>query len=184
MSETGISSGSDSVANVTIAALLSTGFISVAPNLILFLFPNYAAGEGGASMLVTLGQAVAAGGLLGDVFLHTLLHASASSSLPDGERAAPDAGLFVLLGFTVFLAADMAIRTLDESRGRHEHKARDAGTRSKRDGEVDKPHHHELQRQRNRSLALLNLAADCLHNFTGACEQHGVDAARIAEIRA
>jgi len=124
----------------TIAALLSTGFISLAPNLILFIFPNFAAGEGNLSRSLSLGQAIAAGGLLGDVFLHTL---------PDA-KAHEEAGLWVLMGFTIFFAADLVIRTLDRRQG-HSHNKK---------GEPDEQLIHA------NSMILLNLAADCLHNFT------------------
>ena len=60
--------------NLIIAAVASTTLISLAPNVLLFLFPHYASGEGESSQALTLGQALAAGGLLGDVFLHTIPH--------------------------------------------------------------------------------------------------------------
>jgi zinc transporter ZupT len=146
----GDAAASSFFSNSTVAALLSTGLISLAPNLILLLFPNYASGEGGASKFMSLGQAVAAGGLLGDVFLH---------ALPDAGANGETAGLWVLLGFTTFLVADVVIRTLDEARG-HSH------SHGKASSSADaKQHHDHLPRK---SLALLNLAADCMHNFTGA----------------
>ena len=59
-------STSSSSSTPLIAALISTGFISLAPNLILFLFPSYASGEGSGSWVMCLGQSLAAGGLLGE----------------------------------------------------------------------------------------------------------------------
>jgi hypothetical protein len=47
--------------NAIIAALLSTGLISLAPNVLLVLFPHYASGEGESSKFLALGQALAAG---------------------------------------------------------------------------------------------------------------------------
>lgn len=127
--------------SATIAALLSTGFISLAPNLILLLFPGYGAkGGAGNSVFLSLGQALAAGGLLGDVFLHTLPHAHFDD----------DAGLWVLTGFTIFLTADLIIRSVDSTEKLN----------------TGHSHHSRSGPQHNHSLALLNLAADSLHNFT------------------
>ena len=60
--------------NAIIAAFSSTALISIAPNVLLFLFPKYGSGEGEHSAFLSLGQAIAAGGLLGDVFLHVIPH--------------------------------------------------------------------------------------------------------------
>jgi zinc transporter 7 len=126
--------------NAIIAALSSTVLISLAPNVLLVLFPHYGSGEGESSKLLALGQALAAGGLLGDVFLHTIPHAG-------GDH---DVGLWVLLGFTIFLVADMLMRSL----GGHSH--------SHGKNEDDKHH----QEQHKTATVYLNLAADALHNFT------------------
>ena len=53
----------------TLAAFISTTMISLAPNLLLFLFPNYDPTKKSAINPLAIGQALAAGGLLGDVFL-------------------------------------------------------------------------------------------------------------------
>ena len=152
---------------VATAAFLSTGIISLVPNVILFLFPRYAQGEGGQSKFLTLGQAMSAGCLLGDVFLHTLSHVS------------PGAGIWVLVGVTIFLAADLLIRTLDP----HSH-SHSACTTTTTTGSNRSSHHHgtndgALQNGNrtekspscspvvvHRSTVILNLAADALHNFT------------------
>jgi zinc transporter ZupT len=125
--------------NAIIAALLSTGLISLAPNVLLVLFPRYASGEGESSKFLALGQALASGGLLADVFLHTIPHAG-------GQH---DVGLWVLLGFGIFLVCDMMIRSLGHSHG-HQH------------NQEDHPH----QESAKNSTVILNLAADALHNFT------------------
>jgi solute carrier family 39 (zinc transporter), member 7 len=133
------------------AAFISTGLISLAPNVILFLFPHYAAGEGESSHWLKLGQAMAAGGLMGDVFLHTLSHVEAE-----------DSGLWVLAGFVIFLAADLLIRCLDthgSSSHSHVHINNMNGGK----------HDHSTRRKESTpktSVVLLNLAADSLHNFT------------------
>jgi zinc transporter 7 len=126
--------------NAIIAALTSTALISLAPNLLLLMFPHYASGEGEQSRLLGLGQAMAAGGLLGDVFLHTIPHATG------GEEV----GLWILLGFATFLATDMFMRSFGHS---HEAKKGDSN---------HSHHHHGLKG----SVVLLNLVADAMHNFT------------------
>ncbi len=138
--------------SITAAALLSTGFISLVPNVILLLFPSYGAGEGGQSKFLSLGQAMSAGGLLGDVFLHTLGHDDHHHHEHHQHEESPHggAGLWVLCGFTVFLAADMLIRALDPGKHHHDHS----------------DDHKHVHRELHQSTVLLNLAADALHNFT------------------
>jgi zinc transporter 7 len=134
-----------------IAALLSTGLISLAPNLILLAFPSYAVGEGISSPYLTLGQALAAGGLLGDVFLHTLPSATANVEAVE---------LMILLGFTLFLMADMLIRSIGGGHS-HSHKDEAHGDEKKMNG--DTSHHNATPKT---SVVVLNLVADSLHNFT------------------
>lgn len=131
------------------AALISTGFISLAPNLILFAFPGFAK-EGAirGSLVLAMGQALAAGGLLGDVFLHTM---------PEADEEA--AGLWVLAGFSLFLIMDMLIRSLE---GDDDHHHSDTKTTNE-----DKPStsRSAISIMFSTSI-LLNLTADALHNFT------------------
>lgn len=100
---------------------------------------------------MSLGQAVAAGGLLGDVFIHTLPHAK------DVEVC----GLWILGGFTLFLVADLLIRSLEERRhvgkeddnnNNHAHHSHSSASSS--------------QQTSSLSLVILNMTADALHNFT------------------
>lgn len=143
---------------VILAALASTGLISLAPNLLLILFPKYASGEGNrSSVALTLGQALAAGGLLGDVFLHTIPHTAAEGG--------HESGLWILLGFSVFLVADMLLRSMGSSPSHsHSHK-------KKEKVEEDHPHNFKNTTEMTSisskfSTILLNLAADAMHNFT------------------
>ncbi|GKY93035.1 hypothetical protein MPSEU_000271800 [Mayamaea pseudoterrestris] len=129
------------------AAFFSTGLISLAPNVVLFLFPSYSADT--RLPFLSLGQAVAAGGLLGDVFLHTLPHASNTDQ----------AGLWILLGFTLFFAVDLLIRSLETRSGRqhgHDHNRKETGA-------ATSIHASESP---SKSLVVLNMTADALHNFT------------------
>jgi zinc transporter 7 len=120
--------------------------------------PKYAAGE--SSPLLSLGQAMAAGGLLGDVFLHTL------SDDVDG--------LWVLGGFTLFLMADMLIRAIqrDQSCHFHSHSLKVVANNNNSHENIhakenrDRKHNNSKPVHLNRSMILLSLAADALHNFT------------------
>ena len=137
--------------NAITAAVISTGLISLAPNVLLVLFPRYASGEGAHSPSLALGQALAAGGLLGDVFLHTIPHAAGVENV----------GLWILSGFFLFLMVDMMIRF---SSGGHSHDHQHDGKTERKPQEHDDndDHHHNT----TTSTILLNLAADALHNFT------------------
>jgi zinc transporter 7 len=153
------------------AALLSTGLISLAPNLILLAFPRYTAGSGVHSHLLQLGQALAAGALLGDVFLHVLPHASATD---------PNVGAWILVGFSVFFAADLLIRSLEQQQYEphhqsHSHHHGKADSKSNPLSKKESSHQIPDENDDDSSLSttdikvstvLLNLAADALHNFS------------------
>ena len=157
--------------NAAASALLSTGLISLAPNLILFCFPG--AGTDG-SYFLSLGQSFASGGLLGDVFFHTLPHASSSSS--DSHEQLEDAGLWVLVGFTLFFMADLCIRTFDRQQQQHHHHKndndqKDDGTHHQNNsqthnGSTKQQQDKVTENHHNMSAIILNLAADAMHNFT------------------
>ena len=127
------------------------------------MFPSYGTGEGTHSWVLSLGQAMAAGGLLGDVFLHTLPHAESME----------DAGLWVVAGFTLFLVADMIMRAADanHSHAHHHHGENDQdqgqakkGDRKKESSSNDKEEGGDEFRISPKIL--LNLAGDAMHNFT------------------
>lgn len=109
-------------------------------------------------MILSMGQALAAGGLLGDVFLHTMPEAG------DGD----DAGLWVLAGFFIFLVMDMFIRWLDvEHSHDHDHSHAAAKVTNVNGEQVsEKPKKRSLLSMMFSSSILLNLTADALHNFT------------------
>ncbi|CAJ1948341.1 unnamed protein product [Cylindrotheca closterium] len=141
--------------NAITAAVISTGLISLAPNVLLVLFPRYASGEGVHSSSLALGQALAAGALLGDVFLHTIPHAAGVENV----------GLWILFGFFIFLVVDMVIRSYGSHQHQHQHHHGGGdkdGTKKNYDTKSDHMHDHK----NTTSTILLNLAADALHNFT------------------
>lgn len=132
-----------------IAAFVATGLISLAPNVLLLLMPRYASGQGGsASTFLSLGQAMGAGGLIGDVFLHTLpeIHYNETS------------GMFILIGFVFFLAADLLCRSTSSDDHHHHH----TETKTQFDGAVIGSPEIPLKK----SAIILNLFADSLHNYT------------------
>jgi zinc transporter ZupT len=129
------------------AAFVATGLISLAPNVLLFLMPRYTSGQGGnASTFLSLGQAMGAGGLLGDVFLHTLPEIAYNET----------SGMFILIGFVFFFAADLLCRSTSSE---HQHHSE---TKNQVDGLVSDSPAIPLKK----SAIILNLFADSLHNYT------------------
>ena len=164
-----------------IAALLSTLLISLAPNIILFLSPNFGSNDGTAkrqNAVLSIGQALAAGGLLGDVFLHTLPHAYADEAADhhhhDGKdsHAAEKAsiGLMVLIGFTVFFCFDLLVRSVGGDAHHHHGHCHDDQSANQHATQSDTGNKEEKEEKGTsrifNSTILLNLAADSLHNFT------------------
>ena len=130
--------------SAAVAAFIATALISLAPNILLFLMPGYSSGSGDASTWLALGQAIGAGGLLADVFLHTLPESSNELS-----------GIYVLAGFTAFFAVDLLVRSVNENHVHH----KSISTKAANDTESP-------AKTTKRSIILLNLVADGLHNFT------------------
>jgi len=115
--------------------------------------PGYGAGGGSTSIWLTLGQSMAAGGLLGDVFLHTLEETSSKAT-----------GVWILGGFTFFLMSDLLIRSIQEETGTghsHNHHQECSENGSAKSDSVGAQHIHM-----NRSAIILSIAGDALHNFT------------------
>lgn len=152
----------------TISALLATGLISLAPNLLLFLFPSFGdvnkSKNNRGKAILSLGQAIAAGGLLGDVFLHTLPHAMEDSLAWSGEGGL-EIGQFVLWGFLFFLVGDGTIRALSGGHHCHSHEEHaQNGNDKKTEKQMKKA--EPVNKGQFTSTVILNLAADALHNFT------------------
>ena len=121
------------------AAFICTSLISAAPNVLLFLFPNYGASSR-HDPLLSLGSALAVGGLLGDVFLHTLPDAFAEAKEEDG--GGEGVGTRCLVGFLLFLLMDIFMRSF------HSH------------------HHKKHEHAVNKRSVILNMVGDAMHNFT------------------
>mmetsp|Transcript_17777 Transcript_17777/g.20247 ORF Transcript_17777/g.20247 Transcript_17777/m.20247 type:complete len:342 (+) Transcript_17777:192-1217(+) len=137
------------------AALVCTTIISLLPNVLLLLFPNFASD----SPILTIGQALAAGGLLGDVFLHTLPHVMLDNKNDHGESI----GIAILTGFLVFFLFDILVRSF----GAHDH-VHDEHHQHCHNGEAEIQGEggHTKKKSVFSSEVILNVVADSLHNFT------------------
>ena len=161
------------------AAFISTSVISLAPNVLLFLFPNYGASGGSDSgrSILSLGQALAVGGLLGDVFIHTLPDCFADSFHGEQDEHTHShhhvhsniIGLRVIMGFTLFLILDIFVRSIEDiSGGGHIHSchSRRGEVNTTCNGSNGKSKSKKNLHQILSSAVILNLLGDSLHNFT------------------
>ncbi|EFN71253.1 Zinc transporter SLC39A7 [Camponotus floridanus] len=183
-SETNVSDKNHS--DIILRAVGSTVIISIAPFLILFFVPLDNTNQHESLLKILL--SFAAGGLLGDAFLHLIPHAmlphSHGSSEKhfhshnhDSEHHEHDMtiGLCVLLGLITFLIVEKIIRII---KGAHSHshvhhisqeKKENVSSKKKEEKEnsnkavskVCKPPESDIK-----IAGYLNLAADFLHNFT------------------
>ena len=108
-------------------------------------FPNYGASSR-HDPLLSLGSALAVGGLLGDVFLHTLPDSFAEAKEEDG--GAEGVGTRCLVGFLLFLLMDIFMRSVQGGHSHHN----------------DKGDNHKHGSKK--SVILLNLVGDAMHNFS------------------
>ena len=179
--------------SATAAAFVSTSLISLAPNVLLFLFPNYGASghTDNGRVILSLGQALAVGGLLGDVFLHTLPDCFADASKGSHNHThthnhnhhdeghhhhhhhhgeGDNVGLRVILGFTLFLVLDIIVRSIEEKSGSgHSHSHSHSHGGDKEEVVCNKSKNKSGKqpwRAFLSSAVLLNLLGDSLHNFT------------------
>lgn len=148
--------------DIVAAAFISTGLISLVPNVLLFLFPQVATNQDVGSSgydIFSCGQALAAGGLLGDVFLHTLPHAFQDAAQRNDDEEMDRLAIVLLGGFFTFYFVDVLIR-ISGSGHSHTSSASSQGDTCAHD-------RNEIKSElRMSSAVILNLAADSLHNFT------------------
>lgn len=168
------------------AAFLSTGFISLLPNVLLFLFPNFGvintneAKKSQMKVMLSFGQSLAVGGLLGDVFLHTLPDCFAGASEHHDHNDHDNhqhhhhhhqgglVGLIVIAGFATFMVLDICVRLLEEKFGgcnHHDHEQKNHNN-NKTKGNDEKEKSNKSVKLFLSSSVLLNLLGDSLHNFT------------------
>ena len=127
--------------NLWLYALASTALISAAPFFILFFIPLHDAHEHSSLLKVLLG--FAAGGLLGDAFLHLIPHALSPHDHHHGDEnphhhhhhhhehgseghdhdhsAEMLVGLYVLSGIMIFMAVEKVVRILKGGEHHHHH---------------------------------------------------------------
>jgi len=163
-------------------AIGATLFISVVPIFMLYFIPIDASNPEHQGFLKVL-LAFAAGGLLGDAFLHLLPHAMHPHS--HGEDGGHDhahahshgdeggghdhtaelaVGLWVLGGIVSFFMLEKWVRSIKGGGHSHSHGAPPAkaeGKKSDKEGKGEEPAEPEIK-----VTAYLNLAADFTHNFT------------------
>lgn len=172
--------------DIILKAVGSTVIISIAPFLILFFVPLDNTNQHESLLKILL--SFAAGGLLGDAFLHLIPHAmlphshESSSETHSHSHSHDDEsehhehdmtiGLCVLLGLITFLIVEKTIRII---KGSHSHshvhqekkdsvlseKKEEKKNSNKAVSKVCKPSESDIK-----IAGYLNLAADFLHNFT------------------
>jgi zinc transporter 7 len=117
------------------------------------------AGDGcssGSNIIFSYGQALAAGGLLGDVFLHTLPHAYEDAAQKHNDEEMDRLGIVLLIGFSSFYCVDVLIRILGASSSVSHHHTHEPATSTTIASKTES----------STSVVILNLVADSLHNFT------------------
>ena len=154
-------------ADVWKEALLATLAVTLLGNASILFFLWISVSESALKAMVGF----AAGGLLGDVFLHLLPHAhELSTDAHDG------AGLWVLAGVVSFFAAEKAVRvgafratqkptTSPATLRRPAKKRREASASPKPPGKKQAPAHSHEHVFGVKPGAFLNLVADTAHNF-------------------
>ncbi|XP_012054443.1 PREDICTED: protein catecholamines up [Atta cephalotes] len=179
--------------NIILRAVGSTLIISAAPFFILFFVPldNTKQRESLLKILLSF----ASGGLLGDAFLHLIPHAMIPHSHECSESHSHShshshhdesglhkhdisVGLCILLGMTVFLMVEKAVRIV---KGDHSHSHVHHDSQDKKDNLLEKKKEKKEEKKNNdktvfnahkapesdiKIAGYLNLVADFLHNFT------------------
>ncbi|CAM9553668.1 unnamed protein product [Chrysoparadoxa australica] len=147
-------------------AMMATLLISSLPTAILLFLPARLCTQD--SWIMTTLLAFAAGGMLGDVFLHMLPHLSGGhqhqhqhqhSGGPASELKEMEVGLTVLAGFAFFYICELMLRL------RFKHQEKQAAAAHKKsdesNGKHGPGHGHD-----HATGGLLNMMGDALHNLT------------------
>ena len=168
-----------SVSDTWASAVFASMFIGIAPIFILFCIPtgkSQGRSHSHGGFLNTM-LAFAAGGLLGDVFLHILPHSAAEDAREHSHHDHGHShglwGYWVIAGLLAFFAIDKTVRSFSRNGSAHSHGH--SGKRKKDDDHDSK--HKKKQGDRSKSSEIeprkdlvasryLNIAADVAHNFT------------------
>ena len=131
-------------------AMLSTALISAAPFAILFFIPLHNAYEHSELLKVLL--SFAAGGLLGDAFLHLIPHALAphhgaheehehhhQSGEGHSHTAELVVGVYVLAGIVAFMVVEKTVHILKGDSGQHHHLPQQPSNQASRDSDSSPP---------------------------------------------
>lgn len=122
--------------------------------------------------MLSIGQALAAGGLLGDVFLHTLPHAmeeAGTTTSHGGHDHLESIGLAIISGFLIFYLFDILVRSFghDHDHGNHSCNENEGSSSSSSKTETSSTSTSASTKpSKFTSAVILNLVADSLHNFT------------------
>ncbi|PIK62403.1 putative zinc transporter SLC39A7-like isoform X3 [Apostichopus japonicus] len=173
-------------------AIGATVLISAAPFLILFIIPLDKDKPGQEKLLKVL-LSFASGGLLGDAFLHLIPHAISPHAIGEDHshehehdhEHEHEHSLYVLSGIILFLAVEKFVRHV---KGEHGHSHGDHGQKSEKNNQEknkkgtegteirnrkkgdkkpgNKAAEHDQNEEGIKVAGFLNLAADCMHNFT------------------
>jgi len=173
---------------IWIRAIICTCFVCCAPIPILYIIPLGNSKKNENKLLKIL-LSFAVGGLLGDVFLHLLPHSTPfTNDEEQNHRNGMIVGLWVLIGFILFLAIEKIVRIFDKA-SHSSSRRKENKSEKNRDGVAlveskivrQRSNGGSIDRQTNRNAidnetssstghihtaAWLNLAADFTHNFT------------------
>ena len=151
--------------------LIAVSIISTVPNLLLFLIPADVLTRNvyGVNIQHTL-LSFAAGGLLGDVFIHALPHMIQSNAplfgVSDPHLRGLIIGCLVLLGFFIFHIVEKLVTTCSERGDVGLSTPSTLQTRNKKGSRPEKDEPQSSDKVRLAPAAILNLVADIMHNFT------------------
>ena len=155
--------------NATRDALIAVSVISLIPNLFLLLIPSTALTKEifGINVQHVL-LSFASGGLLGDVFIHTLPHLLLSEvnsfGVGDMHMRSILIGSISLFGFFIFFVVEKLVSVMNEDKD----KDLESESNNILKGKAEPPsHHHEHSHSPSLSTSgILNIVADIMHNFT------------------
>ena len=152
-------------------SLISTTFISVVPIFFIYLMNMSVTAQNRDSFTHVL-LSFALGGLLGDVFFHTLPHMSSgshkdhdhSNSGHSHDPATMNQNLIIIVGIWVFFLLEKVVHYYFSSDS-HSHSHTEPHE-AKHDNKHNKKNKNKDKELRFKSFAIISLFGDFIHNFT------------------